>query len=50
VTFGGQPFLYKIQVSAVVPPEAMSASPDAGREFLLSFLPAIRPHLVKASG
>jgi hypothetical protein len=48
-TFGGQPYLYKIQVSCVLPATAGGPSTDPCRTFLESFLPAVRPCMVEPS-
>jgi len=47
--FAGYPYLYKIQVSAMLPPNADVGKDDPCRAFLEDFLPALHTHIVPAS-
>jgi hypothetical protein len=43
--FAGRPYLYKIQLAALLPPWAKSETQDPCRRFLADFLPAARPYI-----
>jgi len=51
--YAGEPYLYKIQVSCILPAGVTGASdtkvPDPASRFLRDSLPAIQPHLLKTS-
>jgi hypothetical protein len=47
-TFASSPFLYKIQVHSLLPPQADLETRDPCLDFLRDFVPEARPYLVKA--
>jgi hypothetical protein len=48
--FAGAAYLYKIQLSASVPPGVNAEKDDTGRRFLEAFLPVARPYLIEPAG
>lgn len=48
VMYGGRPFLYKVQASTVIAPDAAAGAVDPCRTFLEQFLPQLKPFLVSA--
>jgi hypothetical protein len=47
--FVGSPYLYKLQVSSVMPAKSNLKTSDTCREFLKDFLPVLRPCLLERS-
>jgi hypothetical protein len=45
--FAGRPYLYKIQLSGLLPPGANPQARDPCREFLQDFVPAARDYLIQ---
>jgi hypothetical protein len=47
--FTGEPYLYKVQLSAVVPPGTAPRQPDAGQRFLRDLIPVAQKYLIPTS-
>jgi hypothetical protein len=48
--FAGSAYLYKIQLSAGVPPGVNPETSDTARRFLADFVPVAKPYLIEPSG
>jgi hypothetical protein len=47
--FKGEPYLYKVQLSAVVPPGTAPSQPDIGPRFLSDLIPVAQEYLIPTS-
>jgi hypothetical protein len=48
-TFVGQPYLYKLQLSSLLPPPATPSTPDPCQKFLQDFVPVAEEYLLESS-